>query len=111
MTGKNKGPFKHGHKTGAGPSAEYRTWLGMKRRCTDVKFKDYANWGGRGISVCDRWNKSFEAFLEDMGPKPSQEHQIDRLNPNDNYHPGNCRWATRQQNSSENRRDIIQCNR
>lgn len=82
---------KHGmHK-----SPEYTTWREMRRRCEDPKSKRYANYGGRGISVCERWRNSFEAFLEDMGRKPSPRHSIDRFPDNDgNYEPGNCRWAT-----------------
>lgn len=99
---------KHGHKRNRKPSPEYRTWLGMKRRCYDAKYKDYPNWGGRGIRVCDEWNKDFTAFLRDMGLRPSIEHTIDRLDPNKNYEPGNCRWATLQEQGAENRRNIYQ---
>lgn len=94
---------KHGHKRRGAMSAEYRTWLGMKRRCYDEKFKDYPNWGGRGIRVCDRWNESFDAFLSDMGSRPLG-HSIDRIDPNGHYEPGNCRWATAQQQGGENKR-------
>jgi hypothetical protein len=98
---------KHGHKKKSGPTPEYRTWLGMKRRCYDEKYKDFPGWGGRGITVCDRWNESFEAFLEDMGSRPSSKHSIDRLDPNGNYSPENCRWADQQQQGGENKRTNI----
>lgn len=98
---------KHGHKSGRKPTVEYRTWLGMKRRCSDTKSKDYPNWGGRGIKVCTRWNESFEAFLSDMGLRPSDKHSIDRIDSNGNYEPSNCRWATLAEQGSENRRGLV----
>jgi hypothetical protein len=83
---------------------EYRSWSRMIHRCyfpTDNRFEYY---GARGISVCDRWRNSFEAFLEDMGPKPPGRPTIDRFpNKNGNYEPSNCRWATyREQNLNRN---------
>lgn len=98
---------KHGNKRRGMMSAEYRTWLAMKRRCFDCKSKDFANWGGRGISVCDRWNVSFENFLADMGPRPPGPYSIDRIDPNGDYEPANCRWATVSENSSEHLRANI----
>lgn len=74
-------------------SPEYTSWSHLKSRClckTDSKYPDY---GGRGITVCDRWKNSFTAFYEDMGPKPSPLHSIDRENNDGNYEPTNCRWA------------------
>lgn len=97
---------RHGHKRRNATSPEYKTWLGMKRRCYDEACKDYKNWGGRGIVVCDRWNSSFEDFLADMGSRPSPAHQIDRIDPNGNYEPGNCRWVTPSTQGGENRRGI-----
>lgn len=99
-------PLVHGHKRGGKASPEYRTWLGMKRRCYDPKFKDYPNWGGRGIRVCDSWNTSFVAFLADMGLRPSPTHQIDRRDPEKDYGPDNCRWATPLQQVTENKRSL-----
>jgi hypothetical protein len=100
--------LQHGHKRRNGASAEYKTWLGMKRRCYATKCKDYPNWGGRGITVCDRWLRSFSVFLADMGPKPSAEHSIDRLDPGGNYEPANCRWATPTAQGAENKRSNIE---
>ncbi len=78
----------------------HRVWKGMRSRCNDLKNKDY---GGRGISVCDRWT-DFLKFLSDMGPKPTPKHSIDRINVDGNYEPGNCRWATATQQIHNRRR-------
>lgn len=97
---------QHGHKRPGKVSVEYKTWLGMKRRCYDVNCKDYPNWGGRGIKVCDRWKNSFVAFFEDMGRRPEGPYSIDRLDHDQDYSPENCRWATMEQQGAENRRGI-----
>lgn len=72
----------------------------MKRRCKDPNFKDYARYGAKGVSVCERWDKSFVAFLSDMGERPSLGHSIDRIDPTRNYDPENCRWTTISENSA-----------
>ncbi len=81
-------------------SLTYKSWQNMRGRCNNANRPDYAH-----VSVCDRWG-SFEAFLEDMGPRPSEEHSIDRLDHAGDYEPGNCRWATdeeQRRNKSNNR--------
>ncbi|MGB1952215.1 MAG: AP2 domain-containing protein, partial [Marinobacter sp.] len=69
-------------------------WKGARARCGNPKSIGYKNYGGRGISVCSEWANSFERFLSDMGEKPSASHSLDRIDPDGNYEPGNCRWAT-----------------
>lgn len=86
---------------------EYETWSGMKERCTNPNNKSYHCYGGRGITVCERWLCSFENFLSDMGFKPSSEHSLDREDTNGNYEPGNCKWSTAYEQANNRRNNRI----
>jgi hypothetical protein len=89
-TGEKTSSYRHGWST----TPTYVSWRAMRSRCRTKSNASYPAYGGRGITVCDRW-QVFENFLTDMGERPSLDHSIDREDPDGNYEPGNCRWLTR----------------
>lgn len=105
---KAKGPRSGQFKHGKSDTPEHNAWMRMIDRCSNPNCPEWHNYGGRGIQVCDRWIGSFVAFLEDMGPRPSARHSVDRYpDKNGNYEPGNCRWATPKEQSRNTRRNIF----
>ena len=85
---------------------EYKIWTGMKGRCQNPKDGRFRDYGGRGVTVCQRWADSFEMFFLDMGPRPSPNHSLDRIDVNGNYEAANCRWATRVEQQNNMRRNL-----
>lgn len=91
--GENNPCFRHGHACRGKLSPEYRSWRSMLARCYNPKSRSFPHYGARGIKVCCGWRESFQNFLRDMGPKPSPDFSIDRIDPNGSYRPSNCKWS------------------
>lgn len=104
---KNK---KHGHNRrlgGSRPTPEYRCWRHMINRCENPNVESYKYYGARGIRVHEKWRRDFAAFLRDVGPRPSGKHSIDRIDNDGHYEPGNCRWATAEQQVRNRRKRVL----
>lgn len=97
----------HGETVGYRTTTEYRIWQQMIARCRNPRHPRYADYGGRGIDVCDRWFQSLEAFIQDMGRRPSAAHSLDRKDNSFGYAPDNCRWATRTEQSRNRRNNLL----
>jgi hypothetical protein len=82
---------------------EFNVWVAMRKRCNYIKHPKYYLYGGRGISVCNRWQNSFVNFLEDMGKCPYEKGSIDRISNSGNYEPNNCRWLPKNKQSTNRR--------
>lgn len=93
---------KENTKHGLTRTRTYNSWQSMKYRCLNPNSRGYEHYGGRGITICDRWLNSFQNFLEDMGERPLGT-SIDRIDVNGNYEPSNCKWSTHKQQNNNRR--------
>lgn len=100
---KNRSSTAPIERHGMTESSEYKIWGKMRDRCNNPASTHYRNYGGRGIKVCERWQHSFLAFYEDIGPRPDPSYSIDRIDNDGNYEPGNVKWATRHEQAINQR--------
>ena len=104
--GCSAGLHRHGHSPKGKKTTEYSSWYAMIARCRYKQIKGHENYVDRGIKVCERWRK-FSNFLADMGPKPGKGYSIERINNDGNYDPGNCKWATQQEQLNNQRKTVF----
>lgn len=100
--------FRHTYRHGASKLNRpvYNIWVGIKSRCSDQSDPAFHNYGGRGISVCERWLNDPLAFINDMGPRP-RGASVERVDNNGNYEPGNCKWATKKEQARNTRHNRL----
>jgi len=98
--------ISHGACRGGKITSEWITWKNLRNRCLNPKDKDFKNYGGRGIKVCERWASSFANFIADVGERTSPQHTLDRINNDGNYEPGNVRWATKSEQRKNQRKKL-----
>ncbi len=96
---------RHGNSTRKQRTPEYNSWAAMMARCRNPRCPEFHYYGGRGITVCERWN-DFKTFLSDMGQRPTKT-TLDRIKVNLNYEPSNCRWANKETQSNNRRTNIL----
>jgi hypothetical protein len=110
---KSCGCVPAGHKHGGRHTLAYQSWISMKARCLNPRLPCYERYGGRGITICDRWLKGdgtltpFECFVADLGERKSFKYSLDRIDVDGNYEPSNCRWATASQQMRNTRRSRV----
>jgi hypothetical protein len=95
-----RGPRCALYRHGMAKTPEHNAWCLMKARCHNKNHPRYSEWGGKGVTVCDEWRGDFMAFYRYIGPRPTPQHSVDRIDGALGYQPGNVRWATKSEQSS-----------